>query len=76
MAEAVVEKEPCVKCGAEVREGTTFCYACGGRVAPDGDEDPRTDTDINANANTLYTAATRARFSSSSNEFRNKKYAK
>ena len=50
MAEAVVEKEPCVKCGAEVREGTTFCYACGGRVAPDGDEDPRTDTDINANA--------------------------
>jgi len=50
MAEAVVEKEPCVKCGAEVREGTTFCYACGGRVAPDSDEDPRTDTDINANA--------------------------
>ena len=50
MAEAVVEKEPCVKCGAEVREGTTFCYACGGRVTPDRDEDPRTDTDINANA--------------------------
>ena len=50
MAEAVVEKEPCVKCGAEVREGTTFCYACGGRVAPDSYEDSRTDTDINANA--------------------------
>jgi uncharacterized Zn finger protein (UPF0148 family) len=50
MAEAVVEKEPCVKCGAEVREGTTFCYACGGRVAPDRDEDSRTETDINANA--------------------------
>jgi len=50
MAEAVVEKEPCVKCGAEVREGTTFCYACGGCVAPDRDEDSRTETDINANA--------------------------
>lgn len=31
MAETVVEKEACSKCGAEVREGTAFCYACGGR---------------------------------------------
>lgn len=45
MAEAVPEKRSCPKCGAEVREGTTFCYACGGKVAaeetngaPDVDE--------------------------------------
>lgn len=27
--EAVVEKPLCASCGAEVREGTRFCYACG-----------------------------------------------
>ena len=37
MPEAVAEKVGCGKCGAEVREGTTFCYKCGGRVAPDAD---------------------------------------
>ena len=35
MPEPVVEKEICSKCGAEVREGTAFCYACGGRVTAD-----------------------------------------
>ena len=35
MPEAVVEQEVCGKCGAEIREGTTFCYKCGGRVAQD-----------------------------------------
>src|SRR5689334_12962345 len=35
MAETVVNTKVCTKCGAEVREGTAFCYACGGRVAPD-----------------------------------------
>ena len=33
MAETVTEKEVCSKCGAEVREGTLFCYSCGERVA-------------------------------------------
>jgi uncharacterized Zn finger protein (UPF0148 family) len=33
MSEAVVEQGVCSKCGAEVRDGTTFCYKCGGRVA-------------------------------------------
>ncbi|MFL6374986.1 MAG: zinc ribbon domain-containing protein [Pyrinomonadaceae bacterium] len=33
MAETVVEKAVCSKCGADVREGTAFCFACGGRVA-------------------------------------------
>ena len=32
--EAVSQKTDCTKCGAEVREGTAFCYACG---APVGD---------------------------------------
>lgn len=27
--EAVVEKPVCSSCGAEVRDGTSFCYACG-----------------------------------------------
>ena len=35
MSETVTEKEVCSKCGAEVREGTAFCFACGGRVEPD-----------------------------------------
>ena len=39
MAETVIEKEACAKCGAEVREGTVFCYACGGRVAPPIEEE-------------------------------------
>lgn len=33
MAEAVLEKEKCGECGVDVREGTTFCYNCGARVA-------------------------------------------
>jgi len=39
MAEAVVENEACSKCGAEVREGTAFCYACGGRVREEPEEE-------------------------------------
>jgi len=35
MAEPVADKEVCQKCGAEVREGTVFCFACGGRVSPE-----------------------------------------
>ncbi len=40
MPETVAEKGVCSKCGAEVREGTAFCYACGGRVEPDGQSQP------------------------------------
>ena len=29
MADAVREKEVCVSCGADVRDGTYYCYACG-----------------------------------------------
>lgn len=38
MAEAVLEKEVCSKCGVDVRENTTFCYNCGNKVAtePEG----------------------------------------
>jgi uncharacterized Zn finger protein (UPF0148 family) len=38
MAETAIDKQVCVKCGAEVREGTVFCYSCGGRVVAAGDE--------------------------------------
>ena len=33
MAEKIVEKSVCEQCGADVREGTTFCYNCGGQIA-------------------------------------------
>lgn len=29
MAEAILEKAVCFTCGADVREGTQFCYNCG-----------------------------------------------
>ncbi|KXK03289.1 MAG: hypothetical protein UZ17_ACD001001096 [Acidobacteria bacterium OLB17] len=39
--EAVAEKPLCASCGAEVREGTSFCYACGKPVnAPPAIEEP------------------------------------
>ncbi|MBV9242071.1 MAG: zinc ribbon domain-containing protein [Acidobacteria bacterium] len=51
MAETVAQKETCAKCGAEVREGTTFCYACGGRVAPDAAQETNGSSNgIDANA--------------------------
>lgn len=33
MAETITEKATCGKCGVDVRDGTTFCYNCGSRVA-------------------------------------------
>src|SRR5690242_1227298 len=42
MQGTVAENEVCGKCGAEVREGTTYCYKCGGRVA--AEEPDATDT--------------------------------
>lgn len=33
MAETLVENQVCSACGADVREGTLFCYNCGGQVA-------------------------------------------
>jgi uncharacterized Zn finger protein (UPF0148 family) len=40
MAETATENAVCGKCGAEVREGTVFCYACGARVVvpPEADK--------------------------------------
>jgi len=32
MAEAILETQVCSKCGADVREGSSFCYACGTNV--------------------------------------------
>jgi hypothetical protein len=29
MTEATIEKAACEKCGAEIRENTSFCYNCG-----------------------------------------------
>lgn len=35
MAEIVVNNEVCKACGADVREGSLFCYNCGGSLAPE-----------------------------------------
>lgn len=32
MAEAILEKAVCEKCGVDVRENTSFCYNCGNPV--------------------------------------------
>jgi len=34
MASVSVEKLECIECGADVREGTAFCYNCGGKLTP------------------------------------------
>ena len=47
MAETTVEKATCGKCGADVRENTVFCYACGGRVAEVG---PQSGEETNGSA--------------------------
>ena len=33
MAETIVENQICNACGVDVREGSLFCYNCGGAVA-------------------------------------------
>ena len=51
MAETVAEKKVCTKCGADAREGTTFCYACGGRVAAEPEKEVNGSSNgMNANA--------------------------
>lgn len=35
MAEKIVEKQFCGKCGVDVRPNTLFCYNCGSQVASD-----------------------------------------
>ncbi len=32
MAQAILDKEICKSCGADVRDGTQYCYACGKSV--------------------------------------------
>ncbi|MBX3282483.1 MAG: hypothetical protein KF756_08410 [Acidobacteria bacterium] len=41
--EAVVENPICAACGADVREGTSFCYACGKPVNGPAIEPPTED---------------------------------
>lgn len=45
MAEVVLEKEVCGKCGVDVRENTLFCYNCGNQVASDSKDDPSSNGD-------------------------------
>ena len=39
MAETLIEKATCEKCGSDVRENTLFCYNCGTRVVEDDGSD-------------------------------------
>ncbi len=45
MVEAIVENEVCEKCGADVREGTAFCYNCGSSLV----EEPIVVPDLESN---------------------------
>lgn len=47
MAETVVEKQTCEKCGADVREGTTFCYNCGAAVTAEEAAEPPAEVSAN-----------------------------
>ena len=38
LRETAVQTGRCAKCDAEIRDGSVFCYNCGGRVADDGGE--------------------------------------
>jgi uncharacterized Zn finger protein (UPF0148 family) len=47
MPDATLEKQACRKCGADVRDGTSFCYACGADVSAVFEEpapEPRIET--------------------------------
>ena len=48
LSEIVVKPVRCPKCDAEIRDGSAFCYNCGGRVAVDNvaDEVPISSTSV------------------------------
>ena len=51
-SESAVAVTRCPKCDAEVRDASTFCYNCGGRVTAetaltDGETSPETPYDVN-----------------------------
>jgi hypothetical protein len=41
MAETVLEKAVCEKCGVDVRDESSFCYNCGGPVSESPTEIPK-----------------------------------
>lgn len=53
MAETILERPVCESCGADVREGTSFCYNCGKPVSADAvDAAPEVHTS-NGSANVV-----------------------
>jgi len=44
LPETAVKTARCPKCDAEVRDGSVFCYNCGGRVANDEEVAPPDET--------------------------------
>ena len=47
MTETISEKDLCISCGADVREGTHYCYNCGKPVRAPIEDNVR-DADIDA----------------------------
>ena len=67
MAETVLERQVCESCGAEVREGTSFCYNCGKPVTPEAVE---RSADVHASNGTARTTEAQAALDDLSERFR------
>ena len=71
MSEAIVEKESCKECGAEVRDNTVFCYNCGSRVVnEDADKAASIPPDMNGVETTESDAAKQAALADLEKRFR------
>jgi hypothetical protein len=46
MSKTLVDKKICDACGADVRPGSGFCYNCGGAVAQESNDLPKTEANI------------------------------
>ncbi|MBP7415401.1 MAG: zinc ribbon domain-containing protein [Pyrinomonadaceae bacterium] len=57
MAEVVLKKEVCSKCGVDVRENTLFCYNCGNQVAKEPNDEAVSNGDGSVTAKAVTKAA-------------------
>ncbi len=54
MAEEILEKAVCISCGADVRDGTYYCYACGKPVVAEvGEFNALEESEVASNSGNL-----------------------